>query len=358
MTTEISLMTLALQRAMSLTRLLDCGMDYADATALHARTSNGEQWDAVAEALAAAQFARAALAADAGHLFTAADAQANGIAALLFAQMAFNDDVPRKRSLYAQLSGATRRLADWSDKAIERVELPFAGAQLIGWLVRPCAKPVRGTVIVFGGQSGWGLAYWPVARALAARGLATLLAEGPGQGETRLEQGIFLDVDVTAAYRRFVDHVTADATLGRAGIWGNSIGGLWAASTAAADPRIAACCVNGALASPTLLPFRTFVEQAAAMLGNDDPDAITANFARLRFEPRRESIGCPLLVLHGGDDPLIRLEDQQPFLDAAQAENATLKIWPDGEHTIYNHSAERTAFVCDWFAEQLSRQPV
>ncbi|WP_431825100.1 alpha/beta hydrolase family protein [Burkholderia sp. F1] len=355
MTDNLSSFTLALQRAMPLTRLLDCRMDYADATALHARTAAGEPWDAAAEALADAQLARAAQAADAGHLTTAAEAQAMAIAGLLFAQMAFNDDVPRKRQLYARMSDAARRLADWADQRIERVELPFAGANLIGWLVRPPAATVRGTVVVFGGQSGWGFAYWPIARALAVRGVATLLAEGPGQGETRLEQRIHVDVDVAAAYRRFVDRIADDASLGPIGIWGNSVGGLWAASTAASDPRIAACCVNGALAAPTLLPFRTFVEQAAAMLGNRDPDAISANFERMRFQPRRDRIACPLLVLHGGEDPLVRIDDQQPFLDAATSGDATLRIWPDGEHTIYNHSAERTAFVCDWFVERLTR---
>ncbi|MBR8249526.1 alpha/beta hydrolase [Burkholderia cenocepacia] len=354
MTTELSPFALSLQRAMPVTRLLDCGMDYADAVALHARTSAGEPWDVAAEALADAQLARATEAADAGHLVTAADAQAMAIADLLFAQMAFNHDVPRKRALYARLVDASHDLARWSDKRIERVEVPFDAARLIGWLVRPATERVRGTVIVFGGQSGWGFAYWPIARALAARGVATLLAEGPGQGETRLEQRIFVDVDMTAAYRRFVDHV-AERVPGPIGIWGNSIGGLWAASTAAADERIAACCVNGALAAPTLLPFRTFVEQAAAMLGNDDPEAVSANFARMRFSSERDRIACPLLVLHGGADPLIRLDDQQPFLDAATSGDATLRVWPDGEHTIYNHASERTAFACDWFVERLAR---
>ena len=63
MTTELSPFALSLQRAMPVTRLLDCGMDYADATALHARTSAGEPWDVAAEALADAQLARAAQAA-------------------------------------------------------------------------------------------------------------------------------------------------------------------------------------------------------------------------------------------------------------------------------------------------------
>ncbi|MCM3011466.1 hypothetical protein M3583_22605, partial [Bacillus subtilis] len=147
MTTELSPFALSLQRAMPVTRLLDCGMDYADAVALHARTSAGEPWDVAAEALADAQLARATQAADAGHLVTAADAQAMAIADLLFAQMAFNHDVPRKRALYARLVDASHDLARWSDKRIERVEVPFDAARLIGWLVRPATERVRGTVI-------------------------------------------------------------------------------------------------------------------------------------------------------------------------------------------------------------------
>ena len=184
MSTEISAAAQALQRAMPVTRLLDCGMDYADAIALHARTAQGEPWDMAAEALAEAQFARAGQAERAGHPVTARDAQEKAIACLLFAQMAYNDDTPRKRQLYARLSAATRRLAGLSELPVERVELPFNGARLIGWLVRPAARAARGTVIVFGGQSGWGMAYWPIARQLAARGLATLLAEGRARGNT------------------------------------------------------------------------------------------------------------------------------------------------------------------------------
>lgn len=354
MTATASSETLALQRAMPVTRLLDCGMDHADAMQLMAQTSAGGKWDEVAEALADAQLRRASQAAGAGHRATAVEAQSMGIAALLFAQMAFNADVPRKRALYERLAQASAQLAEWSELPMARVAQSFGKGTLVGWLLRPSDAPVRGTVLLFGGQSGWGVAYLPLARALACRGLATLLAEGPGQGETRMKHGIHVDVDVRAAYMRFVDRIAEDASLGAPGIWGNSVGGLWAAGTAAADARIRACCVNGAFAAPVMLPFRTFAEQAAAMLGTEDEQAIRDNFERMRFRPEQDRIGCPLLVLHGGADPLVKLEDQQPFLDAAQAGKATLRIWPDGEHTLYNHAAERTAFVADWFAQQLA----
>ncbi|NIE62629.1 alpha/beta hydrolase [Burkholderia sp. Ax-1719] len=345
--------TLAYQRAMPMTRLLDCGMEFADAQALFQRTSAGEQWDQVAETLAQAQLDRAAQAADAGCRVTATEAQAAALADLLFAQMAFNHDNARKRALYDQLVGATRRLCDWSEGRMTRVEVPFEQSQLVGWLMRPRSQRAAGTVLVFGGQSGWGVAYLPIARALARRGLATLLAEGPGQGETRMHQGVHVDVNLEAAYSQFISFILNDASLGQPGIWGNSVGGLWAARTAAADARIRACCVNGGLAKPTLLPFRTFAEQAAAMLGTDNEDAIRRNFERMSFRPERDRIACPVLVLHGGADPLVKLEDQRPFLDAADSADTTLRIWEDGEHTIYNHAAERTAFVADWFASRL-----
>jgi alpha-beta hydrolase superfamily lysophospholipase len=353
MTDTISSATLAFQRAMPMTRLLDCGMEFADAQALFQRTSAGEEWDQVAEALAHVQLDRAVRAADAGCRVTAAEAQAAALADLLFAQMAFNYDSPRKRALYDQLIAATRRLCEWSEGRMTRVEVPFGQSHLVGWLVRPRSQQAQGTVLVFGGQSGWGVAYLPIARALARRGLATLLAEGPGQGETRLHQGLHVDVDMEAAYSQFIRFILGDASLGRPGIWGNSVGGLWAARTAAADARIRACCVNGGLAAPTLLPFRTFVEQAGAMLGTHDEDAIRKNFERMSFRPERDRIACPLLVLHGGADPLVKPADLQPFLDGADNADVTLQVWEDGEHTIYNHAAERTAFVADWFAQRL-----
>ncbi|WP_369646522.1 hypothetical protein [Variovorax sp. V118] len=40
--------------------------------------------------------------------------------------------------------------------------------------------------------------------------------------------------------------------------------------------------------------------------------------------------------------------------EAATNPDVTLRVWEDGEHTIYNHAAQRTAFVADWFARRLA----
>jgi alpha-beta hydrolase superfamily lysophospholipase len=359
-----------LWRAMSPTRMLDYGMEYGDVLELQRLTGTGTPWDVAADELGERHLRRAASAAQDERAVTAREAYRAAIACLVFAQMTFNFDGDRKRALYARLvaavaaasgtayaSGtapaAVRATGAPPPPRIEPVELPFAGGRMFGWLMAP-RGPVSGTVIVFGGQSGWGPAYIRQADALNRRGLAALLAEGPGQGWTRLDGHVLLDVDVRAAYSAFVSHVIAQESLGPVGLWGNSNGGLFAGTTAASDSRVAAVCVNGGPARPRLLPFRSYVEQAAAMLGNADPEAIQNNFDRIALRPD-DRIECPVLVLHGGQDPLIAADEQQPFLDAAAHHgDATLRVWDDGEHTIYNHSAERSAYVADWFAAKLA----
>jgi alpha-beta hydrolase superfamily lysophospholipase len=353
-TPSVAKLLAAQWRSMTPTRMADYGVLPDDIVRMQDLTAAGVPWDVAAESLADDQERRATVAVAGGHHATAREAFRAAVADLIFAQMAFDQDTPRKRRLYERLSSTLTALARISGGRLEKIEPGFGSGSLVGWLVRPATDPALGTVIVFGGQSGWGPAYWRYADALAARGFATLLAEGPGQGETRLRHSVLLDVDVPAAYSRFVDVVLDDPSLGSAvGIFGNSMGGLYAALTAAADTRIRACCVNGAPARPALLGHRSFDAQAAAMLGTDDPERLRANFDRLAFDPRRHHLDCPVLVLHGGEDVLFRLDAQQPFLDAA-GDDQLLRVWPDGDHTIYNHCEERTSFVADWFADRLT----
>jgi catechol 1,2-dioxygenase/hydroxyquinol 1,2-dioxygenase len=337
---------------MSPERLVDGGLAAADVRRLRAATDTGTPWDEALVAIADDRAAQAEKARAAGQVVTAREAFRWSAAALLFAQMAWNDDSPHRAELYARFTATVTRAGALAEPAWQQVELPFGEGRLFGWLVRPQGE-VRGTVIVLGGQSGWGATYLRAADALVARGLAAFLVEGPGQGETRMSGGVLLDVDVRTAYSTFVDHVLADPTLGGSvGIWGNSMGGLFAGTTAATDPRISAICVNGAPARPRLLGFRTFDEQAAAMLGGADEAAVQANFDRIALQPDDRIAGA-VLVVHGGEDPIVSREEQQPFLDAALGV-ADLREWEDGDHTIYKHGEERNAVVADWFADHLA----
>lgn len=343
----------ALRRAMGETRLLDCGMDHSDVREHERLTGTGVRWDEACELLGDRQEHRGSEAEERGHRVTAEQTFRAAAACFLFGQMAFDHDGLRKRELYRRFTGAVAAAGRVAATTWERVEVPFGGRRMVGWLLVP--DHPRGTVIVFGGQSGWGAAYLRQAEALNRRGLAAFLVEGPGQGETRAKHGILLDVDVRAAYSAFVDDVLARGLGPAVGLWGNSMGGLYAAITAAADDRVRAVCVNGAPARPRLLEFRTFREQAFAMLGTSDPEAVQHNLDRLALRAE-DRLRCPVLVLHGGQDPIVMLDEQRPFLDAAVEPH--LRVWDDGEHTIYNHSTERTAVVADWFSDRFREQRV
>jgi alpha-beta hydrolase superfamily lysophospholipase len=344
----------ALRRSMPLTRMLDYGMDYVDATRIHADVEAGAAWDRSAEDLAATQLEAANAAAGAGLRLAAGERFRAAGVSLVFAQMALNFDDDRKRELYAGLVSCFQRAAAQElGIELDRVCIPYRDSELVCWSVSPRAVGPAPVVIVVGGQSGWGCAYLPLAETLARRGMATLLAELPGQGETRLFNDLYLDERVDEALAAVAEHALASTRFGdRVGVWGNSFGGLFAALAAARHDHITACCVNGAYARPRIPEFRMAAEQGAAMIGREAVDArVEAVFDALRLDPRQERIGCPVLILHGGADPLIRREDQEPF--AAAGSEPTWLEWEDGEHTIYNHARERAALVADWFAAAL-----
>ncbi|NYJ08080.1 alpha/beta hydrolase family protein [Petropleomorpha daqingensis] len=341
-------------RAMPFTRLVDCGMDAADACALLARSADGQPWEEVAEELGEAQHERSVAAERAGHPVTALEAARFATAAFVFGQMARNLDDDVKRTRYRRYVAELTRVAALSTPAIERIEIPHGAGRLVGWLCLPDSGRAAATVVVWGGLSGWGASYLPMADSLTRRGLACLLAEGPGQGESRLEHGLHVERDVAVGFGRFVDAVLDDPRLGGAvGIQGNSFGGLFAALVAAADPRVGAVVVNGAPSAPTVPEFRGAREQILAALGTDDLDVAREAAAALAFDGRRTPISAPLLILHGGADPLVGEEEQRRFLEGADPATGRMQLWPDGLHTIYNHAAERNALTADWFADHL-----
>lgn len=344
----------ALHRAMPYTRLVDSGMNPADAHTLLTDTAGGRPWIEVAEELGARRAASTDTALAAGHRLTAAQSARWATGAALFAQMAENDDTPLKQELYRTYVRLVGRVAELSEPAMERVELPYRDGSLVGWLRLPPAGRASATVVVWGGLSGWGAAYLRAADAFTARGLACLLAEGPGQGEPRLIDRLYIDEHVADGFARFIDAVSDDPRLGDAvGIQGNSFGGLFAAHLASQDRRVGACVINGAPATPQLPPFRMARAQIAAALGTENEDRLTAVLNALRFDLDRHRIACPVLVLHGGADHLVPDPAiQTPFVRAA-GHRGELRIRSDGEHTLYNHAAERDATVADWFADRL-----
>jgi hypothetical protein len=262
------------KRAMPIARLVANGMDFADAFELHGLVDAGLDWPDAAERLAGRNLARARRASAQGHLRSAHSWFLLASACFRFGQVSLPDTDPRKRALYRRMLNAFGDGGQLIEPPFERVELPWRDGQLSGWLIRAANASPHPLVISLCGIGGSREEYEVGTRYLIERGISALLVDAPGQGETRLFGGLYLDENVIGAVRAFVDFAVGHPCCnGRVGIWGNSAGGWLAALTAAADARVAACCVTGGTDRPTeiLDRYPRFIREMQQMTGHGDP---------------------------------------------------------------------------------------
>ena len=341
----------ALRRAVPVTRMVDYGVPPGDALAVHEATAAEDPpaWDAACEERALRHIRLAEGSREQRQ--TASHAWRAASALMQCAQLAFNADVPRKKALYERAHEAMREHAALSDD-LAPVDLPTAAGDLQGWVVSPRSMEARAAVIVLGGSSGWGAAYLDMGRALAARGMLSILAEGPGQGRSRMQGGIHLDVAALPLFGRFLDHAQS-LSVDRFGVWGNSFGGLFAAHLAVRDQRVRALCVNGSPMMPVVPTFRTAREQMEAVLGTSSEAVLTERVGALALDPGRHHTGAAMLVVQGGRDAMVPLGSQESFFALSSSGEKSTFTWRDGDHTIYNHAQERSNRIADWFAGRL-----
>lgn len=345
------------QRALPIQRLSGNGMDYADALALHDFAERGVPWIKAAAWLGEANLRRAREAGDAGHRVSARAHLFHAAACFRFAQSALMQDTPEKIALYRRALAAFAEGAALAEPPYQKVEIPFARGALHGWLMLPAGVTRPPCVIVFGGADGWREEYHDGALALRARGLATLLLDGPGQGETRLVHRVFLQpADVAASYGAALKFLIADPRVGdRVGIWGNSLGGTLAALTASAFSETSACCVNSGSAYPARMldRFTGLSDRLRALTGDSDPASTRPMLEALGLPPEQNRIGCPLLLLLGGADALFTPDEGLPIAEGAPSEDRTVLFWDDGDHCMYNHTHEKHTLIADWFTDRL-----
>ncbi|WP_083441044.1 alpha/beta hydrolase family protein [Nitriliruptor alkaliphilus] len=345
------------KRAMPRQRLLGNGMDYADVAELYERVDAGESWSDVNAQLGERNVARAEAALRAGHTATARSWYLLASACFRVGQVPLADDEPRKRVMYRQLISAYGAAGALTDPPVERIEVPYRQGALCGWLHRPAADESVPVVIVLGGFDGWREEYHVGATYLLERGLAVLLVDGPGQGETRLFHGIHMEHGVEHAFSAVIDHLLADDRVAPSvAIWGNSMGGYLAALTAATDPRITACVVNGGTIRPveTADRYPRFIDKVRLLLGIDDPDKAREVMSTFVLDGELLSaLRCSLLVLHGTPDRVFLVENARALFGHAGSSDKTWNEWPDGDHCIYNHSHEKHTLVSDWLADRL-----
>jgi len=275
--------------------------------------------------------------------------------------------------------------------AIRRYELPSRGAsgELLfrrGWI----PEQVRATVLVVHGYAEHSGRYEHVGQWLAARGLATHAYDHRGHGRSagrrchveRFDE--YLD-DLALV----LEQVRADRPGDPVFLIGHSMGGLVVATfTRERKPDVSGVVLSGAaLALPegnsririarlmrAILP-RMRLDAGLDLQGlSTDPRVIEAYLADPLVErkmtaslaaellgavertgPNGSDVTVPLLVLHGGNDPICPPDGSERF--AAAARTGRFVRYPGLRHEIFNEPSHREVLddVVAFFEEQLER---
>ena len=344
-------------RQFSLERMVGYGVDYADAVELRGRVVERQDWCSAATALADTCLHRVDNAPVVAGVPTRITALRRASALLRMSQMMMLSDTAGRRAIHAaaaELYGqAAELLGDRQHVSIETDQ-----GVLRGWLISARDAAVA-SVVVIGGIEGWSTDFDSLGEALAARGVEALLLDGPGQGETRFAHRHYLSTRWREAYRRAVDFL-ADRAPGRPiGFVGNSMGGSFAMAVAVADTRIGACCDNGGIGAPWMVPpsIGTFFTKMVAFCGTADAERAVEVWKTVTPLADGPNAGYPLLIVQGGKDPMVSAEMAETLLRHAPTNDKQMVVFSDGDHCVYNHKHDRDVLIADWMRARLRGLP-
>jgi 2,6-dihydroxypseudooxynicotine hydrolase len=290
-----------------------------------------------------------------GHIVTATEAYQRAAWCyhlgkfLWFEDRALHDDL-RERTV-ATYAKAMPRL----DPPGRRIEAPFEGAIIPGILRAPRGMARPPLVILVPGLDSVKEELYAIENDFLRRGLATLAIDGPGQGENAPRFPI--RADWSTVITPLLDHLSAGERgldLERVGLMGISMGGIYGPRAAAKEKRLRAIV---ALAGPYDLsecwPALNPLTKGGYVFytqSRDEDDAFERSKA-LTLRGVLKDVTCPLLVIHGGKDRLFPPEQAERIV--REAPNATLLLYPEGNHVCNNIPYKYRPAMADWMAEQL-----
>lgn len=243
-----------------------------------------------------------------------------------------------------------------------RVEIPYQGKTLAGFLRWPSGTNASHindpppVLIMVPGLDSAKEELEAYETPFLARGMATLLVDGPGQGEAEYDFPIRGDYEV--AVTAIVDwiHTRNDLDTTRIGLWGVSLGGYYAPRAAAFEKRLAACI---GLAGPydffdvwETIPQLT--RDAFRVRSHLSTDAQAKEYSKTLSMKNgvAQQITCPLFLVTGKLDRIVPWQDTKRMADEASGPTELL-IVEDGNHIANNRPYQYRYRTADWMAAQL-----
>src|SRR5262245_58507545 len=331
------------------------GVDPNDLRALMTRIDRWDDWCRVWSEEGARHAALGTEAAAKGRRLTAAEAFVRASIYYHCGKHLFADRPDEFRAAHDAMVRCYAKAAPDLDPPIARVEFPYAGVSMVGWLRKPRGVRRPAVAVVLPGLDACKEELHAWASAFVERGMAALTLDGPGQGETAFhlpvthEWGRVLGAVIDVLERR--DDVDGQ----RVGVVGQSLGALYAPLAAAGEPRLKACIANcGPYDWGQVLPKMPKVSQEVFRVRAYAETIEQAYEISKKFTLAgvAQNIKCPLLVVFGAGDRLIAPSEGERLAREARGPSE-LVVYPEGNHVCFNISYKFRPLTGDWMAEQL-----
>lgn len=337
-------------------------IDYSELQRIVSRITSFSAWYTAWQG-SADHFAQLAVQAEAkGRLVTAGEHYLRAALLYHFAQLFTRPEDPRRREGQRQRVAYYRLACPYLQPPIEPVQIPWDERYLSGYLRLPrgSSPPTPVVVLIPGANSvKEELHHW--GEELVKRGLATLAFDGPGQGELSVRNGglpLRLE-NYHEAVAAVLDYLQTrpEVDAQRIALLGQSSGGNLALRAAVWESRLkAVVALSGGYdfrgkSSPTApIDVREEARDLYGLSSLAQLENYIREYGSLQGIIAR--IRCPILLLHGGQDRLVALDEVERIRREATAP-VEVVIYEDGNHSICNRNLEMSAAMADWLVEQL-----
>ena len=258
--------------------------------------------------------------------------------------------------------------------SIEAVEVPFEGGRsLPAYFVRKAgAEMIKWPAVVFfdGLDVTKEIQYFRGVPEFTKRGMACLILDGPGNGESIRFRGMPARHDSEVAGSAAIDYLEkrGDVDKDRIGVMGISLGGYFAPRAAAFEKRFKACVAWGAQYDYHAVWKKRFEaafkgslsvpgEHIFWFLGVDNMEAALKKLEPFTLEGVAGKIECPFLLTHGEEDAQISTETARKQFAEIGAKDKTFKIFTreegGSEHCQGDNLTLGITYIADWLSDKL-----
>lgn len=341
--------------ARNMPRLLADGVSYQDIIRVGSKTDNMEDWcqNWMAVAMEYQQEAERAL--REGNKITAGGAFWRAAIYNHFGQFHEFHDLTLKNEAAKRKVENYKKAAPLFTYPAERVEIPFEGIIMPGYLRMPMGVKKPPLIMQVGALEGTKENFNLNQNLFLERGLATLIYDGPGQGEVYGKMKARVDFEKSAS--AVIDYIQTrdDLDNERIGLLGLSLGGYYAPRCAATDKRIKACIAGATLYDLSAWDKMSDIHKDGFtyISGKKNWDEAKEFYKNWTLKGLAEKITCPLYFTQGKLDDVCPAE--HIYLVAREAKGpTTIDMWEEGTHCADNFWPLNRPRYADWAKTTLS----